>query len=79
MIFLYFWLGSTTADLCLDDTYEVNLKYWKKLGPFKSNEEAKNSWILLGRKTELLLEGDFEFRNFVGIKSPRMFYFSESK
>lgn len=60
MIYLYLWFDDSeiNADVCLDDTYEVNPEYWTKLGPFESDEEASNSWILLGRKTGLLYEND---------------------
>lgn len=69
--YLFLWRGSITSypDLCLDETYESDPKYWEKLGPFKSDEEASGSWILLGRKTGLLSEKDFFFINLVGIKS----------
>lgn len=56
MKYLYLW--KTYIEGTEDYIYNKPLNKKKSdvfnvMGPFKSNKDAKNSWILLGRKTNL--------------------------
>lgn len=56
MKYLYLWRFNTypSKDLCLSKPMTFHRPAWTYMGPYETTEDAKNAWVLLGRKTVLI-------------------------